>query len=597
MSQPVNPDMLLSIERVLPEELLDRVISFSTRESLRSLCLASKTINRLATPYLYSNIYLKVTDDLAALTHLVLTSPSHATLVKSLIVPHTWASVDSYTQPNKWTWPNLQDPAWQEYLKGKCAEYTPKKRVAVAMYEKIKTGANENAVLAFLLANLPNLRRLNINFGILDEHADFQSVWETIAPSIGTSSGSDVSTAPIDILVMGSDDKYSNNTEHLAMFFYLPNLRTLYGYKHGDNEGDPDPDHPFMKLKPRSCQVEFIELRCAKLHGSYLQHLLRAAIPGKLKTFSYEIGGTWAWCEVEHPVIMTSLQPHHETLETLGLSHEDFYPYEGTDGDGSREKPYMCSFTPFSALKKLKVAPVFIWGHDGITRETQLNNSDTKHMLWKSLPAGLEELWITRAEPQMLREHPTTLRWIPECLIPALDLVVQHKDQAFKNLEHIRIELPLLVWKDEWFDILALFCRSATKDGIRTTVILTDMFDRWGRLTIERPWGWNEDVEWEPCQYSQNRECAKLWIDAANHHDISQLLKDLKARFEEENEKLKKAKDKIGELGGLCRDCQLSPDYRADNQIDDVQLAQWIDERLQTKTGWKGRSGAYPVVT
>lgn len=586
--------MSLSIEQILPEELLDRVISFSTRESLRSLCLASKTSNRLATPHLYSKIYLKVTDDLAALTYLVLTSPVHAAMVKSFVVPHTWANENE--QSNEWSWPKPQDSEWQNVLNGICADCTFPEEEAHQLHRKLKSGANENAVLALLLANLPNLRRLNINCGICDDHADFQTTWNTIASSIRTSSGSHVFTTPIDILVTGSDNKYSNNTEHLAMFFHLPNLRTLYGYKHGDSEGDSDLDHPFMKLKPRSCPVESIELRCAKLHSDYLQHLLTATIPGKLKTFSYEIGGTWAWCEIEHPRIMTSLQLHHDTLESLSISHEDYYPYQDSDGDGP-DKPYPCSFTPFSTLKHLKVAPVFIWGHNGITREADLNDPHTKHMLWKALPEKLEQIWITRAEPQMLREHSTAIRWIPECLFPALDLVIQHKRKTFESLDHVRIELPLLVWKDEWFDILDSFCKTAADEGVKTTVILSDMFDRWGRLTVEQPWGWNEDVEWEPYQYSLNRECAKLWIDTARHHELAELLKDLKARFEEENEKLKNSKTEIGQLGWLCTDCQLCPEYRADNMIDDIQLARWVDERLQVKTGWKGRSGAYPVVT
>ncbi|UPX09603.1 uncharacterized protein EKO05_0000290 [Ascochyta rabiei] len=117
--------------------------------------------------------------------------------------------------------------------------------------------------------------------------------------------------------------------------------------------------------------------------------LLGATIPGKLKTFNYEVGCTWAWCLTEHPKIMASLQLHHDTLESLGLSHEYYYPYEM--GDES-DKPSPCSFTPFVAIKRLKVAPVYVWGHLGFTDKARLKSLEAEEMLWKALPRNLEQL-------------------------------------------------------------------------------------------------------------------------------------------------------------------------------------------------------------
>tara|TARA_R110002003_G_scaffold48_21_gene4142 strand:- start:1371 stop:2858 length:1488 start_codon:yes stop_codon:yes gene_type:complete len=482
--------MSLSIDRKLPEELLDHVISLTSRETLLKLCLTSKTLNRLATPYLYATISLRETDHLPALAYLIFTSPTHAALIKSFNVSETWAKIEE--QFTEWSWPRPEDPALQSVLREKCAEYTSNEDEADGMYQKIESGANEDAVLALLLASLPKLRRLNINFGICNGHADFVALWPRIVNGIRSSNNAAVASStslttetartalsvPIDIMSTGSESKYPNDPVHFAMFMHLPNLRSIYGWRLGDAETVPDPEsNPFAQLSPRSCPVEYIELRASKLHEDNFSYLLGTTIPGKLKSFSYEVGCTWAWCTVEHSKIMTSLVSHHSTLETLGLSHEYYYPYEPDD---MINKPYPCSFTAFTALKRLKVAPVYVWGHRGFTEKASLVNAETKEMLWNALPKSLEELWISRALHQEFRDD-ASVRFVPDCLLPALDLVVQNKSQAFPKLEHLRIELPPMVWQDEWFDTLASLCRIAAANGIQTTVILFDMLDRWSK--------------------------------------------------------------------------------------------------------------------
>jgi hypothetical protein len=364
------------------------------------------------------------------------------------------------------------------------------------------------------------------------------------------------------VMVTGNDDKYPHNPIHLAMFLHLPNLHSIYGWRIGTADGHPDAEiNAFAKLQPQSCPVEYIELRTSKLHMDDFKRLLGATIPGKLKTFNYEVGCTWAWCNTEHPIIMKSLEPHHDTLECLALSHEDYYPY--ADGIAELQKPYPCSFTPFTALKRLKVAPVYIWGHEGFTDKARLETSRTKEMLWKALPSNLEELWITRAHQQ--KSDDPEGKFVPDCLLPALDLVIQNKCEASPNLKHLRIELPPLVWETEWLDSLASLCIAASTNGIRSTIILFDMFDRYGKLAVERQWGWDEDIEWEPNRWSQNRESAKVWINptAAEPQDLAQTLKELKARFSEEREKAKS------------------------DGVDLAELARFVESRPYAEICWK----------
>ncbi|KAI4938599.1 hypothetical protein J4E85_001040 [Alternaria conjuncta] len=578
--------MSLSLEEKLPTELLEHIVSLSTRESLLSLCRTSRTLNRLATPWLYSKICLRETDNLAALAYLVFTSPAHASLVKYLIVTSTWADFEE--RYSNGSWPRSDDPGTHDILRKKCAEYTSSVEEAFVVYEKIHSAKNEDAIMALLLVSLPKLRRLNINCGIYG-HDDFVS----LLPKVIRGKPHAMSE-PIDILVAGADDKYSSATSHVAAFFCLPNVRSIYGWKHGDGEVH-DQNDLFSKLEPQSCPVEYLELRCAKLDMENFRGMLNATIPGKLKTFNYELGGPWAWCDTEHPAMMRSLEPHHETLEKLGLSHEDFYPYLD-DESAERGKAYPCSFSSFTALRRLKVAPVYIWGHRKTTNEEMFDIAETRDRLWTTLPKNLEELWITRAQNQHI-DHKKVVEFVPKCLLPALDLVVQNKRTAFPQLAHLRVELPLLDWKEDWLDSLASISRAAAAEGIQTSIILYNMFSRYGPISSERNWGWNEDIKWEPSRYSDNKECPKIWIEVTSERQehLASILKDMKTRFQEENERYTEARARINELGALCTDCQLSGEYDSSKGIGLPE--RFVDERLGQEPYWRGRGGKPEVVT
>lgn len=140
-------------------------------------------------------------------------------------------------------------------------------------------------------------------------------------------------TNPIHIFATATDAKYPSYPKLVTPFFNLPNLHSFYVWKFKDtNEQELEDNSPFPKLKPRSCPVEYIELRTSKLKKANLQFLLDATIPGKLKTFNYEIGALWPICHVNHLAIMRALAAHHGTLQNLGLSLGDDYPYDNTDG-------------------------------------------------------------------------------------------------------------------------------------------------------------------------------------------------------------------------------------------------------------------------
>jgi hypothetical protein len=525
--------MAFSLERQLPEEIIDHIVSFIPPHVLFNVCLASKTLNRLATTHLYSNMTLgqrsrrdhNLVSYTSPLAHLVFSSSAHAALVKSVVVTVPWGwNEDDADSVDIQPWPMLGSPELEKLLRNQCAKLAINDNEADQVYALVKSGTNEDAILALLLFSLYNMRKLDICFGMFDAHEDFHTVFQLLSKPVQLVD--DQLCVPLHVLVKGEDDKYPNDPEQFTIIFHMPRIHAIYGWKMGDFDGDADVENgPFSKLRPRSYPVESIELRCSKLHSDNLQLLMDATIPGKLKTFDYEIGCTWAWCNVEHPVILKSLTAHHATLENLGLSHEDFYPYQFGNED---EQPWPCSFVHFTALKRLKVAPVYIWGHEGFNDQAELKRATTKEMLWKALSMTLEERWITRAQMQVeipTAEEPEAVHFESACLLPALELVIQHKSEAFPNLAHLRIEFPPEQWRDEWFDSLAILCDTASAHGIQTTVILSNLCQDY-RKYVERGWGWDEGVQWKEC--CQNQEAPKSWIVAADEQDLAQTLRDLK---------------------------------------------------------------------
>lgn len=545
--------MAISIERRLPEELLTNIISLAAHDALPNLCLASTTFNRLTTPHLYSSITVETVGGVRLLrfAYTIFTSPKHASLVKSLIIPDDIRVLELQRTYDDWPAPRPGFSDLENLLKDKCAVYAVNDKQVDEMYCKVKSGTNGDALLALLLAYLPNVQRLDFSFIVGEKHDDFITMLELIMNRVKSidqlhhpqpdatkqkvSASSTTFLKPVNVMVTGTSDSPPHNPSTMAGFFNLPNLHALYAWRMGDSERDPaeDVQNTFARLKPRSCHVEYIELRTSKLHKLNLQCLMNATIPNKLKTFNYEIGCAWAWCNVEHLAIMKSLEAHHNTLESLGLSHEDFYPFQYED---SGDKPYSVSFKPFKVLKRLKVAPVYIWGHERFTNKDMLTRQDTKEMLYKALPDSIEELWITRAESQISNRDGTIVHFIPDCLLPALELVIQEKLQSFPKLSHLRIEFPLMQWESAWLDALGSICRRADANGICAVVILVKLpnySDNYGFcVEVERAWGWNEDVHWQKCLH--NKESPKRWISVAKEQDLGQMLKDLKAKLAEE---------------------------------------------------------------
>lgn len=119
-----------TIEQKLPEELLNNIVSFTSRDTFSSLSRTTKTFNRLATPHFYSDVFFRSDDHLLELTYLMLTSPIHARLVKTFTMPNTWASSGEHTIG----WSRSRHEGIESVLRTKCAEWTSSDAEAVRIF-------------------------------------------------------------------------------------------------------------------------------------------------------------------------------------------------------------------------------------------------------------------------------------------------------------------------------------------------------------------------------------------------------------------------------------------------------------------------------
>jgi hypothetical protein len=330
-------------------------------------------------------------------------------------------------------------------------------------------------------------------------------------------------------------NKKLTKSSNMVTLLQMPNLHSFYGLKLGDNyDFVPHENNPFLKLKPRSCPVEYIELRRSELHTDNISLLLGATIPGKLKTFNHEVGGMWFLRDVAHPVIMQCLVAHHSTLENLGLSHNDDYPYGNGDNDSPSDAPTPYSFTQFEALKRLKVSPVFVWDNRGLYNQAKYTEATRRNMLWKGPPKGIEELWLTRGEHREFLERDMPPYFIPDCLLPALESLLDHKAEGFPKLNRIIIQFSLLTWEIPWLDALALLCHRAAAMGIQDMILLAEWTCPLENNYVEWDWGWNEDVIWEHGRDTDDKPKKRPIV--TEEEDLRQTLRDLKNAETEELE-------------------------------------------------------------
>jgi hypothetical protein len=145
----------------LPEELIDLILHFSDRSTLYSLCLASRSLNRIATPHLYTNIALARDDfkHLRPLTLLLWTSPKHRALVRHISVRRAYGG-------NLVPWPDHPE---LDSLVERQVKMFVKEEEAARWTRQVRDGNDALPIASLLLRSLPNVSTMGFDgFDLVD---------------------------------------------------------------------------------------------------------------------------------------------------------------------------------------------------------------------------------------------------------------------------------------------------------------------------------------------------------------------------------------------------------------------------------------------
>jgi hypothetical protein len=157
----------------LPNELLDLMFHLTPdRTTLHSLCLVSRSINRLATAHLYTHITL-LGDDFKYLRPLALlfwTSPPHREAVRSFAVHHAYGgNLDPW--PKHVRQEELKEGELEGIIRWNVEAYVNKGDWD-RWYEEVRDGSDSTRIASLLLRSCPRLVRMQLpGFELVDPGA------------------------------------------------------------------------------------------------------------------------------------------------------------------------------------------------------------------------------------------------------------------------------------------------------------------------------------------------------------------------------------------------------------------------------------------
>lgn len=492
----------------LPAEIIDHIISFIQQPHLVNLALVSQEFNAFTTPHLYRHVYFKrhylgaSIEYLLPFTFHILQKPGIASLVRSFALTYRNEEPDRAV---KCSWPagseellNILKPV------NEAAAHSSEEKL-----ELFNLILDESiAVLVLLLPALYKLRRLYMTISFNDDNNgdgtdsyQFDKYLSPLIRHVGTRQ-KPFDTHPgfthlTDIMIDGCDEEYSSHPDTFLACCTLPAVERIYGHCLGAVRAD-NVTQLIAKLPTKSSNVVSIELRCSKLYPAVFSQLLAAC--KKLKTLIYELGcATYVWVPVHTQEIRHALKPHEEWLEELCLDHRYYFDW---DKEG---EAVALSFKAFKSLRHLKVAAVYLFGHESSWPmsnsifNTNVDKGLRTHLV-RRLPESLQKLHI------MFCERVLLVVWVAD----ALEELLKLSETCVPNLKELVLEGEFEGREDSQalLDKMARILRVADAKHI-TTVVLHNSYQRGD---VERAWGIDETVEWEPRKSNQMRPRTMLTV-------------------------------------------------------------------------------------
>lgn len=194
------------------------------------------------------------------------------------------------------------------------------------------------------------------------------------------------------------------------------------------------------------------------------------------------------------------LERHKNTLENLTLD----YGYEGIewlDDDIDVTTP-MASFKDFSKLRRLRIAPDFIFGTD-----SEKANGHPERYLLDLLPPSLEVLHIKHGNDFGYLIDPSDfdagIKW--EVFFQALRMVLSNRDRSLPSLRQIVLDTimeRIEESRSQFEELIELAKHSNVEFILQNNFI--DQSDEMYEERQERKWGMDEDIEWKECSTAIN---------------------------------------------------------------------------------------------
>ncbi|KAF2473123.1 uncharacterized protein BDR25DRAFT_341294 [Lindgomyces ingoldianus] len=468
----------------LPVELISRILeNVSSKTTLKNATLCSRQWYDIAIPHLYCQIDVGEGHQdegvVRSLTILFLRNAKLAAHVRHFSIRPAFddGPVEQKTPEDSVEAILAQKADLEDEIKAavKVASQSDEEH---AKWLELMGTEDEDCLLALLLPRFTNLETLDLEIPISPNYID-RMLWR-VGRGEQPFDNEPTFARLNSIAWFHIDSKYGGSLP--AGCFTLPSARAIYLHRMGSSDGD-DPDKKLSQIEHGTSGCTHLEMHDCRLNDPDIKNII--TVPKKLSTFIYEIGwGHLSYCSVNFQPLRDALEAHQSCLEDLWLdySHDGIEWLDDMDGVSS-----MASFKHFSNLKRLRIAPDFIFGGN-LSLEEQGEESRQK-LLLEFLPLNVETLHITHGDQY------------EEMLYKALEHLLTNKESCLPDLRKLTFETSLAKVEKDRGDRLAAILQLAEKVGLPVTLL-----NNWGDAKysnydsrVERKWGMDEDIEWKPC--------------------------------------------------------------------------------------------------
>ncbi|KFY16611.1 hypothetical protein V492_01209 [Pseudogymnoascus sp. VKM F-4246] len=457
-------------------------------------------------------------------TFLILQKPSLASLVRSFTFRGRFHGQEDADDEEcdedeaRLPWPD--HPEREDILRKLVKEITiSEEEESQWLQELLPPDAPKDVIIfSVLLISLPNLRRLDLEISNYED-AFFESVLNRVASYTPPFDVNKVFTQLTDIIIAGDNDRYPTQYGLFGACCRLPAVKRLYGHRLGaeedhqqlsapaattsrietsephDSEANSDDPSQSGGLDATTFGIDTMELRDSKLHHDDLPIVF-----GSLRsphTIIYQIGNSWAWTPIRTPVILSSISIHATSLRRLAIDHEAYYPFtEGVNDDDNADP---VSFIGFITLTHLRVAPLFLFGHEDLHSAPEHWSEAETAMLNRlrgALPISLESLHITNADFVFSDRYAHIGK--------AFEVLLRQRE-CVPNLRELVFEGEFKEEKSIQRAVQVIGIAEEVGINARALALPHYAYDK------ERGWGWDQDVSFETCMHNGIGERVQVW--------------------------------------------------------------------------------------